>query len=72
MKQTKKKEFRHEYRFTYRQIPHFVQWYGFLSVPVKCLHIEQKYAESFVLHLAQVWASWLILKKKKVLKAIHI
>ena len=71
MKQTKNEEFRHKYRFTH-QIPHFVQWYGFLSVPVKCLYTEQKYAENFGLHLAQVWASWLILKKKKALKGNRI
>ena len=27
---------------THRQIPHWSQWYGFLSMLVKCLQIEQK------------------------------
>ena len=30
---------------SYLHIPHFLQWYGFLSTLVKCLQMEQKYAD---------------------------
>ena len=42
---------------TYRQILHFSQWKGFLSIPIKCLHFGQKYSDNFTPQRLQVWLS---------------
>ena len=39
------------YQVSYRHIPHFSQWYGFLSMLIKCLQIAQKYADILFPHL---------------------
>ena len=54
---------------TYRHIPHLSQWKGFLSTPVKCLHLKQKYSESLVPQLLQVWLPSFIwnIKTRKIL-----
>lgn len=50
--------------YTHRHIPHFSQWYGVFSIPVKCLHNGQKYSENLVLQLLHVWLSSFIWNMK--------
>ena len=51
------------FQISYRHIPHFLQWYGFLSMLVKCLQIVQKYADIFALQLRHLTLSSPIWKK---------